>query len=131
MTKRLSSPNERPVLNFRSSHRSPSLSQAFLGLLALLAIALGGVADAVACSPELTSSTSIAFVDDQGPTDDDNRPTDQHAVCAHGHCHDAQHAIATPTRAEPMIVNSMAQTRPHEDGLTGNIPSLLKRPPRT
>lgn len=96
----------------------------------LIAIAFGGAVEAIACSPEVDASVSIAFVDKQAPTEDENRSTDQHAVCAHGHCHHGQQATATPMNAAQTMAGSMGALLSNDDYLTDTEPNLLKRPPR-
>lgn len=96
----------------------------------LIAIAFGGAVDAVACSPELISSVSAAFVDDQAPTEDENRSAGKDAVCAHGHCHEGQQATATPTNAAQTMAGSMGASIANDDYLSDSGPNLLKRPPR-
>jgi hypothetical protein len=130
MTRRFFSHIQRAVPNDRSSHRIYSLSQAVVGLLVLIAIAFGGAVEAVACSPEVDASVSIAFFQDQAPAEDENQSGDQHAVCAHGHCHHGQQALTIPTNAAQTLAGSMLVLLSRDDVRTDTEPNLLKRPPR-
>lgn len=90
---------------------------------------VGGTVEAIACGPELDASVSIAFVDEQVPTEDEDRSADKHAVCAHGHCHHAQQA-AVPTTIEQFISVSQHDLLSNDAFLPDNASEGLRRPPR-
>ncbi len=130
MTRRFSSHIQRAVPNDRSSLRKYSFRQTVVGLLVLIAVAFGGAVEAVACSPEVDASVSIAFVQDQAPVEDENQSGDQHAICAHGHCHHGQQAMVVPMNAAQTIAGSMLVLLSNDADRSDTEPNLLRRPPR-
>ena len=96
----------------------------------VLMLAFGPIADGLMCSPEPASAESEMLVSDLGDDDDFSTGVD-HAVCVHGHCHDAPppansgEGHATTTRYAEADANFSVSVQPP----SATLPTL-KRPPR-
>ena len=101
-----------------------------LALFLLLAVLLGGAVEAVACEPMDSSAVASAMSE---PDSDKDAPADQpeqHALCAHGHCHHgAQNFGNTPSSPAFQPVETVLVRRP-DNAPKLQIIDLPKRPPR-
>lgn len=111
--------------------RSASPLRSIVALLLFFAVAFSGAADAVACD-RLGSSTMQAAVSvDTAPArDNSNDQAQQHALCAHGHCH----YVARLGCGESVVKEQLAADTLHfalpMDALSPGEISSVKEPPR-
>lgn len=96
----------------------------------VLMLAVGPILDGLVCGPELASAESELLASDLGGDDDIATGVD-HAVCAHGHCHDApplanggEAHVSTIRYAEAEAIFSVSVQPPSATQPT------LERPPR-
>lgn len=96
----------------------------------VLMLAFGPIVDGLACGSESASAESEMLASDLGGDEDITTGVD-HAVCAHGHCHDAPPLanggggqVATIRYAEAETIFSVSVQPPSATQPT------LKRPPR-
>lgn len=96
----------------------------------VLMLAAGPIVDGLICGPETASADSEMLVSDLGG-DDDMAVGVDHAVCPHGHCHDApplanggEARVTTIRYAEAETIFAVSVQPP-----SATLPTL-KRPPR-
>lgn len=96
----------------------------------VLMLAAGPIVDGLMCSPETAAVEGEMLVSDQGGDDDIVIGVD-HAICPHGHCHDApplangdEAHVATVRYAEAETIFVVSVQPP-----SATLPTV-KRPPR-
>lgn len=104
----------------------------FIAVLLLALFAFSTAAEAAACSGEFQPEISHAASDlaDNSHSDDNDDTSEQHAVCAHGHCHHLAQ-VFTPAPSANALNLSVSLLGPRRDNALpeANL-SKLKRPPR-
>ena len=87
--------------------------------------------EAATCPPESLSAHAAESVAD-GPSDpDDTGRTDQHAICAHGHCHHSGvTAVDIPDVSVVPAPHQETMRVPATDPLGSSAPAGLDRPPQ-
>ena len=115
------------IMGFSSARHGwmAALLASFLALFVLVS-----AAEAATCAPEaVTAHASEQLADAPADPDDNDRP-DQHAICAHGHCHHSSAATnQTPEILTPTM-NSRDPVLPATDRLASRKPTGPDRPPR-
>lgn len=111
--------------------RSTSPFRTLAALLLLFAVIFGGASDAVACDDVRTSvEQAIQSVDTSPAPEKSSDDAQQHALCAHGHCHN----IAPLDRGEAFVAEQLAADSQHfvlpMVALSGTEITLDKEPPR-
>lgn len=111
--------------------RSTSPFRTFAALLLLFAVVLGGASDAVACDDVGTSiEQAIQSVDTSPAPEESSDDAQQHALCAHGHCHNvAQLDRGAASEAEQLAPDALHFAL-HIAALSGAESALDKEPPR-
>ena len=107
-------------------------------ILALVMLVFATMAEAATCGAEMAptetaeiaaSAASNEASETEVEHDRDATPTDQHGVCAHGHCHHGSN-VSDTARVDAMGHQLVS----HASFATAQLPSaqgdLLKRPPR-
>lgn len=86
--------------------------------------------EAATCAPEsLTHATET--VADAPSGSDDTSPSDQHAICSHGHCHHSgAFAVATPELGVASLTKRDLLRMPLTDPMVSSTPTGLDRPPQ-
>lgn len=112
--------------------RLQNLAMRFIAVLLLACFAFSTVAEAAACSGEFQPEISHAASDlaDKDHSDENDDTSEQHAVCAHGHCHHLAQ-VFTPAPSTNALKLSVSLFGPRRDNALpeANL-SKLKRPPR-
>jgi len=102
----------------------------FAALLILVALLMGSAIDAAACEPEFVAHAQVEVAvdgaDEQGSDSDDQ----DHAVCAHGHCHHGTQILGGSGAAADAPAPASITFGSHPDGLAGTSIPLPKQPPR-
>ncbi len=112
--------------------RSASPFRTLAALLLLFAVIFGGASDAVACDDVGTSVEQASQFVDTSPAPEKNSSDDaqQHALCAHGHCHNvAQLDRGVALEAEQLAPDPLHFALPFV-ALSGAEITLDKEPPR-
>lgn len=106
----------------------------FSTLLLLIAMLLGGAVEAVACEPAVSVTVAAEVSSDLDAGSDDEAPgsqTENHGLCAHGHCHHAPQALSDASSAALLQPSSEVRSALRENILEPRMTDALKRPPRT
>jgi len=104
-----------------------ALLASFLALFVLIS-----AAEAATCAPEAaTAHASERLADSSAdPDSDDNDRPDQHAICAHGHCHHSSAATSHTPEALTPTTDGRDPVLPSTDRLASRKPTGPDRPPR-
>lgn len=104
----------------------------FSALLLLVAILLGGSVEAVACEPAPSAATSAVFADQDMGSENDapGGQSENHGLCAQGHCHHGPQALAETSPAVAIQPTDEVRSAFLENTLDARVTDALKRPPR-
>lgn len=105
-----------------------ALLASFLALFVLVT-----AVDAAACAPESAAThASEAASDTPSNPDDGGGPSDQHAICSHGHCH--HNGVAVPQMPEVAALKAThndVEPAWATERMASRKPSGPDRPPRS
>ncbi|APG63119.1 hypothetical protein LPB140_10355 [Sphingorhabdus lutea] len=104
----------------------------FVAALMLVVFLFATAVEASACAIDLETETSqtVSISLDNQDSDHSDEKGEQHAVCAHGHCHHVG-KIVSPLLASarnPVMISMLGFS--HDNIQTSDFISRLKRPPR-
>lgn len=102
-----------------------------LMVICILLLAVGPVADGLICDLGIGDPGAVEQIADIGGGDDPQEPANDHAICAHGHCHHPVPLVGlaevqTGARAYAQAAQPLLLTLEPPS----NHPPSLKRPPR-
>lgn len=111
--------------------RSASPFRSLAALLLIFAVLFGGAAEAIACDRDDSPTVQAAHSVDTTPaSDDSDEKAQQHALCAHSHCHN----VAPLDRGEATVKAQSAADTLHfalpSVSLNPADIALVKEPPR-
>ncbi len=87
--------------------------------------------DAAACAPEAAAAGALAGVADEPSHNNRSDAPEDHAICAHGHCHHGgAMSFDRPDFAPSVAVVRELRRIPPDTSLASRTPSGLDRPPR-
>lgn len=89
--------------------------------------------EAVACEPAISAATNSEMASDLDETpenDAQGSQSEQHALCAHGHCHHGPQTLTDIAPASQFQAVSEVGSSHRDDRLAPRIADTLKRPPR-
>lgn len=93
---------------------------------------LASAVEAATCAPDAAPThASETLADASSDADDGGDPSDQHAICSHGHCHHSSVATAQASDAlTPTVTNRDPAPLQPADRLASRKPAGPDRPPR-